>query len=165
MTSEAGPEVISWRNVGSKSQCQPSQVPGLCSHTNSAHVTHRIWPEVRPQVSNPSIRCQIYINPAGKSMVIHQSIPPRRLPPHPTSFVRKNLKSADIWCPKFYGSLPSCWAEAENETPRFFQPKHGRAKPKETPRFEFSNQNMAGPSQKRRHASNSPTKTQAGQAK
>ena len=106
-----------------------------------------ITPEVRLQVFNPS---KIRANPWQiRIQLVNPSIPSslKTSPAHPTSICKKNLKSADIWCPKFYGSLPSCWAEAENETPRFFQPKHGRTKPKETLRFKFSDQNTGRPSQ------------------
>ena len=82
-------------------------------------------------------------DPAGKS--IHQSIPPRRLPPIQRQFVRKTSN------PRTFGALK-------------FMARYLRVGPKQkTRRHAFSNQNTAGPSQKRRYVF--PTKTQASQAK
>ena len=82
-------------------------------------------------------------DPAGKS--IHQSIPPRRLPPIQRQFVRKTSN------PRTFGALK-------------FMARYLRVGPKQkTRRHAFSNQNTAGPSQKRRHVF--PTKTRPDQAK
>ena len=140
--SEAGPHAPLWRKVGSYGPSEPSQkTPTLTRPTRQTGNN----PGSPPQVFNPSIRRQIYINPAGKSMVINQSIPPRRLPPIQRQFVRKNLKIADKLSLRLSASLPSSWPKQKKR--RHVLPTKTRPDQARGDATFFPDQNTGKPSQ------------------
>jgi hypothetical protein len=106
-----------------------------------------ITPEARPQIRNPSISGPKSINPLSNQMIIHQSLPQDVSRPIQRHLTEKSANPRTFGAPNF----PARYL--------LVGPKQ------KTRRHVFSNQNMAGPSQKRRHASNFPTKTWPGQPK
>ena len=94
----------------SAATAQASQAKSLGSAPTSTRPTRQTGNGRKPVLKQKSIdiRAKIHQSKTVIHSRIHPSLPLHQASPIPCQFDRKIRKSADVWCPKFSGSLPSC---------------------------------------------------------